>query len=98
VNYQLPGAKGNIGIIPAYSRTFCSQCDRIRLTPKGELKTCLYDHGSFSFRDLMRNGASDEKIRKAFLKLFNSRAKDGFEAESKKPKSGSFESMATIGG
>lgn len=98
-NYQIPGAKGSIGIIPSYTRTICATCDRIRLTPKGELKTCLYQNGSFSFRDFMRDGATDQEIENKFKELFNQRAKDGFEAEKQKPsESSSFESMATIGG
>lgn len=98
-NYQIPGSKGSIGIIPAYTRTICGSCDRIRLTPKGELKTCLYQNGGFSFRDFMRAGATDLDIENKFKELFNQRAKDGFEAEKQKPStSSSFESMATIGG
>jgi len=38
-HYQIPGYRGNIGIIAAYSRTFCGSCNRIRITPKGMLKT-----------------------------------------------------------
>ena len=97
-NYQVPEAKGSFGVIPAYTRTICGTCDRIRLTPKGELKTCLYQHGGFSFRDFMRSGASDQDIEEKFLLLFKSRAKDGFEAEKQKTNTSSFESMATIGG
>ncbi|MBO3697375.1 GTP 3',8-cyclase MoaA [Roseivirga sp. E12] len=98
-NYKLPQAKGSIGIIPAYTRTICGSCDRIRLTPKGELKTCLYQNGGFSFRDFMRDGATDQEIETQFKNLFSQRAKDGFEAEKQKPSnSSSFESMATIGG
>ncbi len=98
-NYQIPGAKGSIGIIPSYTRTICGTCDRIRLTPKGELKTCLYQNGSFSFRDFMRAGATDKEIESKFKELFGQRAKDGFEAEKQKSsESSSFESMATIGG
>lgn len=98
-NYRIPNAKGSIGIIPAYTRTICGSCDRIRLTPKGELKTCLYQNGGFSFRDFMRNGATDQEIEQQFKKLFGQRSKDGFEAEKKKSSSSSsFESMATIGG
>lgn len=97
-NYQIPGAKGSIGVIPAYTRTICSSCDRIRLTPKGELKTCLYQNGGFSFRDYMRSGASDDDLRTKFLELFGKRAKNGFEAEKLKANTNTFESMATIGG
>lgn len=98
-NYRIPGAAGTIGVIPAYTRTICSSCDRIRLTPKGDLKTCLYQSGGFSFRDFMRAGATDDDIRNQFLKLFQNRSKDGFEAEAQSvSENGSLQSMATIGG
>jgi len=97
-NYRLPNGIGSFGVIPAYSRSICGTCDRIRLTPKGELKTCLYQNGGFSFRDFMRAGANDDDIKQKFLRLFQNRAKTGFEAEKQKTKSSSFESMATIGG
>ncbi len=98
-NYRIPGAEGTIGVIPAYTRTICGTCDRIRLTPKGELKTCLYQNGGFNFRDFMRAGATDDDIRNQFLQLFKKRAKDGFEAEAQQSdENGSLQSMATIGG
>jgi cyclic pyranopterin phosphate synthase len=98
-NYKIPGYIGSIGIIAAYSRTFCGTCNRIRITPQGTLKTCLYDHGVFNLRDLMRNGATDEQIKSALINSFSHRAKDGWEAEKNRdalfPAS---ESMSTIGG
>lgn len=97
-NYQIKGAKGSFGVIPAYSRAICATCDRIRITPKGELKTCLYQNGGFSFRDFMRDGASDQEIKDKFIHFFSRRAKNGFEAEKEKEQTDTFESMATIGG
>ncbi|MCB0571653.1 MAG: GTP 3',8-cyclase MoaA [Phaeodactylibacter sp.] len=98
-NYHIPGFQGTVGIIAAYSRTFCGTCNRIRITPKGMLKTCLYDDGVFNIRDIMRAGASDDQLRDTFLQALGNRAKDGWEAEKKRtfgtPAS---ESMATIGG
>lgn len=98
-HYQVPGYQGNIGIIAAYSRTFCGSCNRIRITPKGMLKTCLYDKGVFNIRDIMRAGATDEQLRDTFLSALGNRAKDGWEAEKRRgfnlPVN---ESMATIGG
>lgn len=97
--FKVEGFKGNIGIIAAYSRTFCGTCNRIRITPQGVLKTCLYDNGIFNLRDLMRNGANDDDVAMAILQACNSRAKDGFEAE-KTMRNGMEinESMASIGG
>lgn len=98
-NYQIPGFQGKVGIIAAYSRTFCGTCNRVRITPKGTLKTCLYDDGVFSLRDLLRAGATDEQLRDTFLTALSHRAKDGWEAEQKRFRGWPVqESMATIGG
>ncbi len=98
-NYRIPGFLGSIGIIAAYSRTFCGTCNRIRITPQGTLKTCLYDDGIFNVRDLIRAGATDTQLEETFLQALGNRAKDGWEAE-KKRKFGLpvQESMSTIGG
>jgi cyclic pyranopterin phosphate synthase len=98
-NYQIPGHKGTIGIIAAYSRTFCGTCNRIRITPQGELKTCLYDDGGLNIKDLIRNGTSDDELRSVLLDAFGNRAADGWEAEkSRVIHPGLHESMASIGG
>lgn len=98
-NYQIPGFKGQVGIIAAFSRTFCGTCNRIRLTPKGMLKTCLYDSGVFNIKNLMREGATDEQVKDAFLEALGNRAKDGYEAERNRTMGIPVaESMATIGG
>jgi len=98
-NYRVPGHQGLVGIIAAFSRTFCGTCNRIRITPQGMLKTCLYDSGVFNVRDLLRAGATDDQLRDTFLDALGNRAKDGYEAERKRnfglPVS---ESMSTIGG
>lgn len=96
-NYQVPGYQGNVGIIAAFSRTFCGTCNRIRLTAQGDLKTCLYDDGVLNLRDLLRNGSTDEDLQNQLLAAFSNRPKDGFEAERNR-KSIITESMTTIGG
>jgi cyclic pyranopterin phosphate synthase len=96
-NFRIPGYHGSIGVIAAYSRTFCGTCNRIRITPQGVLKTCLYDGGSLNLKDMMRSGHDDDAIRQALLVAFANRARDGFEAEQRKADS-VFESMSSIGG
>lgn len=97
-NYQIPGHKGSIGIIAAFSRTFCGTCNRLRLTPQGQFKTCLYDDGVFNIKDLLREGLSDEAIKQHIFDALQNRAKDGFEAESRRKVGLISESMSTIGG
>jgi len=95
-NYQIPGHRGTIGIIAAFSRTFCGTCNRIRLTAQGTLKTCLYDNGVLDVRELLRRGDTDEQLTAAFLRAFAHRPATGFEAEQNRTTV--TESMATIGG
>ncbi|NOT74058.1 MAG: GTP 3',8-cyclase MoaA [Cyclobacteriaceae bacterium] len=98
IHYRIPGFKGNIGVIAAFSRTFCGTCNRIRVTAQGVLKTCLYDDGVLNIKDLMRSGLTDEELKEYLLKAFSSRPKDGFEAEQNRKGHLVSESMSTIGG
>ncbi|QJD78473.1 GTP 3',8-cyclase MoaA [Spirosoma rhododendri] len=95
-NYQVPGHQGTLGVIAAFSRTFCGTCNRIRMTAQGTLKTCLYDDGVLDVRALMRSGATDTELEAAFLRAFAHRPANGFDAESQRATV--TESMATIGG
>jgi molybdenum cofactor biosynthesis protein A len=98
-NYHIPGHQGNLGIIAAFSRTFCGTCNRIRVTAQGTLKTCLYDDGVLDIRQLLRDDLDDGAIKEKLLTAFQSRSKDGFEAEAKrKNHTPVSESMSTIGG
>ena len=98
-HYAIPGHKGNVGVIAAFSRTFCGTCNRIRVTAQGVLKTCLYDDGVLNIRDLMRSGSSDTQITEKLLHAFSHRPKDGMEAEENRVNhSPVSESMSTIGG
>ncbi len=96
-NYQIPGFKGNFGVIAAYSRTFCGTCNRLRVTPTGDIKTCLYDEGVFNIKDMMRSDTTDEQITHALKNAIAHKEKDGFEAEKNRVSLVS-ESMTTIGG
>ena len=96
-NYKINGHLGQVGIIAAYSRTFCGTCNRIRLTPDGTFKTCLYDNGVLNVKALIRNGLNDREIKEFLSAAFNSRERDGWDAERNRAES-PHESMASIGG
>lgn len=96
-NYHIPNFKGTVGVIAAFSRTFCGTCNRIRVTPTGSFRTCLYDDGVFNVRDFMRQKLSDDEIKQRIYDALQNRAKDGFEAENRRTSVVS-ESMTTIGG
>lgn len=52
--YQLPGAKGRVGLIRPVSCDFCQGCNKIRLTADGKLKPCLHSNQEISLKGLSR--------------------------------------------
>jgi cyclic pyranopterin phosphate synthase len=97
--YRIPGYAGQVGIIAGFSRTFCGACNRIRITAKGILKTCLYDNGVLDLKRLLREGASDDAVKEAIIIAVQHRFRDGFEAERHTHSaSAAFDSMSEIGG
>ena len=63
VDYQVIDGTGDIGVIASVTEPFCSSCTRARLTADGKLVTCLFSARGHDLKALIRNGASDEKVR-----------------------------------
>ena len=61
--YTVDGFEGKIGFISAISHKFCRQCNRIRLTSQGYLKTCLQYTAGRDLRAVLRNGGTDEELK-----------------------------------
>lgn len=97
MNYSIEGHKGTVGVIPAYSRTFCNNCNRIRVTATGKMINCLYDNGVLSLKRMLSDGSSDSMIKEAIAQGYKKKLKDGFEAENRRSSAIS-ESMSSIGG
>lgn len=98
-NYQVEGHKGSFGVIPAFTRSFCGSCNRLRLTPTGVIKTCLYDQGTFNIKKMIRSEATDLQVLTAIKEAIGNKAKDGFEADNNRRNNNSaIHSMAQIGG
>lgn len=98
INYKIQDHQGTFGIIPSFSRTFCGSCNRLRVTAKGDVITCLYGKPKTNLRDLVRNENSAAGIKLAIENAIGNRAKTGFEAQ-KEHEAEVFEnSMTSIGG
>jgi cyclic pyranopterin phosphate synthase len=95
--YQVPGYKGKIGIINGYSRSFCQWCSRLRISCRGEMRTCLYGKPAVNLRNMMRSNSSEKLMRQQIIHHIGQRKKNGFEAEAEVNKD-KFESMSLIGG
>src|SRR5689334_7873996 len=53
---------GDVGVIASVTEPFCEQCDRIRMTAEGKLRTCLFALEEFDLRAIVRGGAADEEL------------------------------------
>jgi len=50
--YQLPHAKGQVGLISPLSNHFCHYCNRLRVTPDGKLKSCLHSRQEINLKNV----------------------------------------------
>jgi cyclic pyranopterin phosphate synthase len=57
--YTSPRFRGRIGVIAPRSKKFCASCNRMRLTPAGELKGCLLSEGTLDIKSALRGGIDD---------------------------------------
>src|ERR671937_305046 len=62
--YRFADGKGKIGFINPVSEPFCGDCNRIRLTADGRLRTCLFSLNETDLRAPLRSGASDDDIER----------------------------------
>jgi GTP 3',8-cyclase len=60
--YRFADGRGRIGLINPVSEPFCGDCNRIRLTADGRLRTCLFSLNETDLREPLRSGASDLEL------------------------------------
>jgi len=65
--FRMEGAIGEIGFISAVSSHFCDHCNRLRLTPDGKIRTCLFSDEEIDMKELLRMGGTDEDLRQRLL-------------------------------
>ncbi|WP_245589992.1 GTP 3',8-cyclase MoaA [Desulfonatronum lacustre] len=53
--FSLAEGKGRIGVISPLSSHFCGQCNRLRITPDGRLRTCLFSDKEYRLRPILRS-------------------------------------------
>ena len=66
--FQIPGKDTRVGFISPHSHNFCSQCNRVRLTPEGRLLLCLGQEHSVDLRDIVRSHPGDiDMLKQAIM-------------------------------
>lgn len=53
--YHVDGGLGRFGVISALSDHFCHSCNRLRITPDGHLRTCLFSDKQYRLRPILRH-------------------------------------------
>jgi cyclic pyranopterin phosphate synthase len=87
--YRFPGAVGTIGVISPLSHHFCSECNRLRLTADGKLRTCLFSDDELDAREVLRGGGDVRALVRAALAA---------KPESHNMRVGTVRRMSQIGG
>jgi cyclic pyranopterin phosphate synthase len=60
--FRFRDGSGEIGFVNPVSEPFCSDCNRLRLTADGKLRTCLFSMHETDLREPLRSGASDDEL------------------------------------
>ncbi|MBT5899380.1 MAG: GTP 3',8-cyclase MoaA [Candidatus Pelagibacter sp.] len=68
INYVHSKLKGKFGIIAPYSKDFCSTCNRLRITAKGELRLCLFGNTGTNLRPYLQNQNQKDELIELILK------------------------------
>ena len=63
--WKFPGAQGTVGFISPMSNHFCSECNRVRLSADGKMRTCLFSDDELDIMTALREGG-EEAARKVF--------------------------------
>lgn len=60
--WVVDGGPGTVGVVGSVTRPFCGDCDRLRLTADGQLRSCLFAREETDLRSILRSGGSDAEI------------------------------------
>jgi cyclic pyranopterin phosphate synthase len=63
--FRFADGRGELGFVNPVSEPFCSDCNRVRLTADGKLRTCLFSINETDLRTILRSGASDADLERA---------------------------------
>jgi len=71
--WQYKDGSGEVGVIASVTHAFCRDCNRARISAEGKLYTCLFAIKGHDFRELLRNGATDDEISQEVARVWGKR-------------------------
>ena len=72
--FRFRDGSGEIGVIASVTQPFCGSCTRLRLSPEGQLYTCLFGTQSTDLRGPLRAGAPDDELAALVSGVWRARA------------------------
>lgn len=60
--WTVDGSRHRVGVIASVTRPFCGDCDRVRLTADGSVRSCLFGAEEFDLRGLLRSSEPIEAV------------------------------------
>ncbi|HEY0515394.1 MAG TPA: GTP 3',8-cyclase MoaA [Thermoanaerobaculia bacterium] len=93
--FRFAGATGTVGFITPLSHTFCADCNRLRLTSRGELRLCLFAHRNYPLRPLLTAADPAAALESEILRVLQEKPAEHMLTQGDY---GNLESFMQIGG
>ena len=71
--FRFSDGEGEIGVIASVTQPFCGDCSRMRLSPEGQLVTCLFATSGTDLRTHLRSDATDDEIEETVRGIWSGR-------------------------
>lgn len=82
--YKIDGSRGNIGFIKN-DMDACFYCNRIRVTPMGILRLCLFSNEGLDLKEMLRGGFPEKNIKDAIISFIGEKPRDRNSSSSCRP-------------
>lgn len=90
-----PEYQGEIGLIMPYSKDFCKNCNRLRVSSVGKLHLCLFGEEGVDLRDLLSDENDKEKLKARIVAALSDKKESHYLQEGN---TGVTPHLASIGG
>ncbi|VAW02219.1 Cyclic pyranopterin phosphate synthase (MoaA) [hydrothermal vent metagenome] len=95
IEFVHPNYAGRIGLIAPYSKDFCTSCNRLRVSARGNLHLCLFSENGISLRDLLQSDAEQTQLMQFIQQQLQQKSASHFLHQGN---SGGTQKLADIGG
>lgn len=72
--FSHPDYQGKIGIIAPYAKDFCSTCNRLRVTARGDLRLCLFGQSGHNIRHLLQSPEQLSELQQTVTSLLQQKS------------------------